>query len=129
MPIFCAVSSPANRLGSVHAFYELHELCIVETILRIPGAIGSLLSGLVYSLFTYWGWFKHRWITVNWCINPYGVISLKIPLFQNHADAYCGTGPMKERAAPGVGPLHVVVEGLSREKSDGKMMPNSCHPL
>ncbi|PKN27686.1 MAG: hypothetical protein CVU64_15410, partial [Deltaproteobacteria bacterium HGW-Deltaproteobacteria-21] len=27
-----------------------------------------------YSLKTNWGWFKHRWVTVKWVINLYGVI-------------------------------------------------------
>ncbi|MCP4752999.1 MAG: hypothetical protein GY866_19095 [Proteobacteria bacterium] len=46
----------------------------VDDFIIIPGAIGSLLTGLLYSLFTNWGWFKHRWIAVKWIINIYGVV-------------------------------------------------------
>ena len=46
----------------------------VDDFVIIPGAIGSLLTGLIYSLFTNWGWFKHNWIIVKWIINLTGVI-------------------------------------------------------
>jgi uncharacterized membrane protein len=49
-------------------------LTYVDDFIIIPGAIGSLLTGLLYSLKTNWGWFRHRWVTVKWCINLYGVI-------------------------------------------------------
>ncbi len=32
----------------------------------IPGAIGCLLTGLIYSLFSNWGFFRHRWLTFKW---------------------------------------------------------------
>lgn len=35
-------------------------------IVVLPGAIGSLATGLAYSLFSNWGFFRHRWITVKW---------------------------------------------------------------
>ena len=46
----------------------------IDDFVIIPGAMGSLLTGLLYSLFTGWGWFKHNWIMVKWLINLYGVI-------------------------------------------------------
>jgi hypothetical protein len=46
----------------------------VDDLVIIPGAIGLLLTGVLYSLFTNWGWFKHRWITVKWIVNLFGVI-------------------------------------------------------
>ena len=46
----------------------------VDDFIIIPGAVGSLLTGLIYSLFTNWGWFKHNWIIVKWVINMTGVI-------------------------------------------------------
>jgi hypothetical protein len=49
-------------------------LKFIDDFILIPGAIGSLLTALIYSLWTNWGWFKHRWITVKWCINILGVI-------------------------------------------------------
>lgn len=46
----------------------------VDDLIIIPGAMGCLLTGLIYSLFTPWGWIKHRWIALKWVINLFGVI-------------------------------------------------------
>jgi hypothetical protein len=46
----------------------------IDDFIIIPGALGSLLTGLVYSLFTNWGFFKHNWITIKWVINVAGII-------------------------------------------------------
>ena len=46
----------------------------VDDFIIIPGAFGSLLSGLAYSLFTPWGFFRHRWVTVKWIINVGGIL-------------------------------------------------------
>ncbi len=46
----------------------------VDDFVIIPGAIGCLLTGIVYSLFTKWGWFRHRWVTVKWIITVYGIL-------------------------------------------------------
>jgi hypothetical protein len=47
---------------------------LVDDFVVIPGAMGSLLTGLVYSLFTPWGFFRHRWVAVKWFITLYGVL-------------------------------------------------------
>jgi len=47
---------------------------LVDDFVVIPGAMGSLLTGLLYSLFTPWGFFRHRWVTVKWFITLYGVL-------------------------------------------------------
>jgi hypothetical protein len=39
-----------------------------KNIVVIPGAIGSLLTGLIYSIFTQWGFFKHNWLTFKWIV-------------------------------------------------------------
>jgi hypothetical protein len=55
--------------------YGIHiALKFIDDFIIIPGAMGCLLTSLIYSLFTNWGWFKHRWITVKWIINVGGVI-------------------------------------------------------
>jgi hypothetical protein len=46
----------------------------VDDFIVIPGAFGCLITGVLYSTGTDWGWFKHRWITVKWIINAYGVV-------------------------------------------------------
>ncbi len=47
----------------------------IDDFIIIPGAIGCFLTGVVYSVFTNWGWFKHRWITVKWAITFWGILS------------------------------------------------------
>ena len=45
----------------------------IHIFVIIPGAIGVLLTGVVFSLWTNWGWFRHNWISVKWVICLYGV--------------------------------------------------------
>ncbi len=45
---------------------SLHHIDM--SIVVVPGAIGSLLTGLAYSLFTNWGFFKHNWLTFKWIV-------------------------------------------------------------
>lgn len=40
----------------------------VDDYIVIPGAIGLLFTGLAYSIWTNWGFFKYRWITVKWIL-------------------------------------------------------------
>ena len=46
----------------------------IDDLIIVPGAIGSLLTGLLYAIFTNWGWLKHNWIIIKWLINIFGVI-------------------------------------------------------
>lgn len=41
-------------------------LQILDDYFVIGGACGSLLTGIIYSVFTNWGFTKHRWIEVKW---------------------------------------------------------------
>lgn len=41
---------------------------VIDDFLIIPGAIASLLIGVVYGVWTNWGFFKHRWITAKWIL-------------------------------------------------------------
>ena len=52
---------------------DSHDLYVVMAALRliddwmiIPAAVGSLLTGLLLSWLTPWGFFKWRWVTVKW---------------------------------------------------------------
>jgi len=47
---------------------------LIDDFVIIPAAIGSLLTGLIYSIWTRWGFFKHNWIIVKWIINIGGII-------------------------------------------------------
>jgi len=41
-------------------------LKIVDDYIVIGGVIAATLTGLVYAIWTNWGFFKHRWIIVKW---------------------------------------------------------------
>ena len=41
---------------------------IVDDYFIIPGALGSLITGLIYGIWTHWGFFKHTWISVKWIL-------------------------------------------------------------
>lgn len=37
-------------------------------VVVIPGAFGCLLTGLIYSIFSNWGFFKHNWLIFKWIV-------------------------------------------------------------
>lgn len=49
-------------------------------IVVIAGALGCFTTGLIYAIFTNWGFIKHRWIVVKWCITvsliTFGTVAL-----------------------------------------------------
>lgn len=40
----------------------------VDMYILTPAAIATLLTGVVYSLFTKWGFFKHGWLIYKWIV-------------------------------------------------------------
>jgi len=57
--------SPEESWGMYAKSYSLK---LIDDYLIIPGAIGSMLTGLVYGIWTNWGFFKNNWITVKWIL-------------------------------------------------------------
>ncbi len=43
-------------------------LKIIDDFAIIPGAVGCLLVGVVYGIFTKWGFFRHAWLIVKWVL-------------------------------------------------------------
>ncbi len=41
---------------------------LIDDVIVVPCALGSLFTGLAYSLFTPWGFFRHAWVTVKWAV-------------------------------------------------------------
>jgi len=52
---------------------SIHHVDIAVVV--IPGAFGCLITGLIYSSFSNWGFFKHTWIIVKWIITIVAIIS------------------------------------------------------
>ena len=49
-------------------YYMADFLEAVDMKILIPGAIVCLITGLLYSLLTPWGFFKYRWVAVKWIL-------------------------------------------------------------
>ena len=43
-------------------------------VIVIPGAFGCLLTGLIYSLFSNWGFFKHPWLIFKWIVTILAIL-------------------------------------------------------
>jgi len=60
--------------GGGELYGILRTVKFIDDFLIIPGALGTLLTGLIYSIWTNWGFFRHHWITVKWVINVGGIL-------------------------------------------------------
>ncbi|MDR0548743.1 MAG: hypothetical protein LBI10_04940 [Deltaproteobacteria bacterium] len=68
--IFCL--GPAT---SGPELYGYNLACVlVDDLAIIPGALGSLLTGLLISGLTPWGFFKHRWVTIKWILTIFCIL-------------------------------------------------------
>ena len=50
-------------------------LKLIDDWLIIPGGIAITISGIIYGIWTNWGFFKHRWITVKWILVVFMMLS------------------------------------------------------
>ena len=67
------ISSIALRLSAPHASLDevratYHALTTISDGVIRYGAQGILLTALVYSLWTPWGFAKYRWVLVKWVV-------------------------------------------------------------
>ena len=61
-----------------------HAIGLIDNWVVVPAAWGSLLSGLLESWLTAWGFFKYRWVTLKWIGTV--AIMLYAPLFISQWD-------------------------------------------
>ena len=47
---------------------------VIDKFFLIPGGVGMVISALVYSILTNWGFAKHKWIIVKWILTIFLVI-------------------------------------------------------
>lgn len=40
----------------------------IDMKILVPSAISCLITGLIYSIWTKWGFFKYRWLTFKWIV-------------------------------------------------------------
>jgi uncharacterized membrane protein len=43
-------------------------------VVVIPGAFGCLVTGLIYSSFSNWGFFKHTWLIFKWIVTVAAIL-------------------------------------------------------
>ena len=43
-------------------------ILVTDNLLIYVGVFGCLLTGLIYGLWTKWGFFKHKWIAAKWML-------------------------------------------------------------
>ena len=73
--IALSVSAIASIAQSNDAIYMRSLILqIIDDYLIIPGAIGCLLTGLIYGIWSKWGFFKHRWLTVKWILTAFSIL-------------------------------------------------------
>ena len=64
-----------NTPDNPSLYYMAEVLEAVDMKILVPGAIGCLLTGIIYGCFTNWGFFRYRWLTVKWILTVF-MISL-----------------------------------------------------
>jgi len=67
--IFCMKPTYGMQLHGIN-----QSINFIDFFVIIPGNCGILLTGLIYSSLTSWGWFRHKWIIVKWAIGIYGMV-------------------------------------------------------
>ncbi|HEU4962241.1 MAG TPA: DUF2269 domain-containing protein [Bacilli bacterium] len=88
------ISSVVIRLG-VHPSTYRQTLLVYDILQTVSdqiiryGGFGTLLIGLVYSIWTPWGFFKHRWVMVKWIVflaqTLFGIFFIDRWMVTNHS--------------------------------------------
>lgn len=47
-------------------YMMLRIVRFIDDALVIPGAVLTVVTAIVYGMWTNWGFFRHRWVTVKW---------------------------------------------------------------
>jgi len=67
-------------------YTTLNIILFIDDVFVVPGALLTVVTGIVYGIFTNWGFFKHRWITIKWIVSIL-VILVGTFYFKPHLDA------------------------------------------
>ena len=51
---------------------SIHHVDLLVVV--IPGAFGCLITGLLYSVFSNWGFFKHNWLIFKWIVTVAAIL-------------------------------------------------------
>ena len=50
---------------------HMRDLCIktIDDYIIVSGAFGCMATGILFAVFTSWGFFKYRWVIIKWVVN------------------------------------------------------------
>lgn len=68
------VVSTGNMTGDEVYMYNL-VYHFIDMFILTPASLMTLFTGLVYSLFTKWGFFQHGWLVYKWIVTLFIVIT------------------------------------------------------
>ncbi|MFV0590356.1 MAG: DUF2269 family protein [Draconibacterium sp.] len=71
LTLFALCFVPTN-LQEAHFLSNI--LDFIDVWFIIIGANGLLVTGLIYGIWTKWGFFKHTWITIKWIILAFQIV-------------------------------------------------------
>lgn len=54
--------------GVEQIYMAARDHLVIDKFFLIPGGMGIVFTALAYSIFTKWGFFKFRWISVKWIL-------------------------------------------------------------
>lgn len=72
--ITMAIIALLNTTSGDELYMKFKIIRLVDGCLVIPGATAAVLTGVVYGVWTGWGFFKYYWVTVKWIIGVLIVI-------------------------------------------------------
>ncbi|MBO4984913.1 MAG: hypothetical protein J6C87_04635 [Bacteroides sp.] len=85
--LVCAVMWMGGAIGMMVLLFHMPEenasemyatsmaLKLIDDYPIILGANGCLLTGLLYGIFTKWGFFRHRWLILKWIFTLFMILS------------------------------------------------------
>jgi len=67
---------PKNGVTDGGVLYGINQSIhhVDMAVVVIPGAFGCLITGLLYSTLSNWGFFKHNWLTFKWIVTVAAIL-------------------------------------------------------
>lgn len=74
--VMLSFSVVSPRLKTGDQLFMLNYLTdFIDMRILVPAALLTLLTGLLYSIYTRWGFFRHRWILFKWIVTVAVIIT------------------------------------------------------
>jgi hypothetical protein len=62
----------ANSGGELYGINKV--IHFIDLVIIVIGNTGLIITGIIYAIFTPWGWFKFKWINVKWIVTLVGLL-------------------------------------------------------